>query len=131
MSTEKIKVLVIMLLAVLSVSVGEAILARGMKQTNALTGDWWAQTRGVVGNGNIIVGTLLMTTFFLLYSLALKRADFSFVMPMTALTYLLGAMLAKFYLGETVTPARWLGAAVITIGVLIVALSGGEVNQKP
>ncbi len=131
MSTEKIKVLVMMLFAVLSVSVGEAMLARGMKQTNAVTGDWWAQVRGVVGNGNIVVGTLLMATFFLLYSLALKKADFSFVLPITALTYLLGALLAKYYLGETVTPGRWLGAAVITLGVLIVAFGGGEATHKP
>ncbi|HLV79965.1 MAG TPA: DMT family transporter [Chthonomonadaceae bacterium] len=122
MTAERMKVLAIMLCAVLAVSIGEAMLSRGMKQSNALAGGWWPQARGIVTNGHVLLGVLFMAVFFGLYMLALKRADLSFVLPLTALSYLFGALLAKLYLGEAVTPVRWVGALVITLGVVIVGL---------
>ena len=127
----KLKVLAVMLLAVLAVSVGEALLSKGMKQSNALHGALWLQVRGVVGNGNVLGGVALMATYFGLYMLALRWADLSFVLPLTALSYLLGALLARYYLGETVTSARWIGALVITVGVIIVGLGDSGSSHAP
>ena len=110
-----------MLLATLAVSLGEALLAKGMKEPNTVGPGTWAQIRAVL-NWAVVCGTLLMTTYFGLYMLALKWADLSFVLPLTAISYLLGATLARFYLHEQVTPARWLGAIIITIGVIVVGL---------
>lgn len=126
MTAEKLKVIVVMLCAVLAVSAGEALLSKGMKQSNALPGTFWAQARGILTNGHVLLGVVLMATYFVLYMLALKWADFSFVLPLTALSYLFGALLARLYLGETVTPSRWIGALVITLGVLIVGLGGSS-----
>lgn len=125
-SGEKIRVIGVMLVAVLAVSVGEAMLAKGMKLTNSLEGGAGAQLRAAL-NPLVIGGTLLMALYFGCYMLALKWADLSFVLPLTALSYLLGAILAKYYLGETVTPTRWMGAIVITLGVIIVGF--GESGQ--
>lgn len=123
---EKWKVVTVMLLATLAVSVGEALLSRGMKASGHTGGGWWAQTLSVL-NVYVICGTLLMMTYFGLYMLALKWADFSFVLPLTAVSYLLGALLAKFYLHETVSPTRWIGTLVIVVGVIIVGL--GEAGK--
>jgi drug/metabolite transporter (DMT)-like permease len=130
-TTDKLKVMGVMLLAVLAVSVGEALLSKGMKQSNAVTGGFWALARGILGNGHVVVGTLLMTTYFGLYMLALRWADLSFVLPLTALSYLFGALLAKLYLGETVTPVRWAGALIITVGVIIVGLGDSGASHTP
>ena len=124
MTPEKWRVVGVILLATLAVSLGEALLAKGMKQTNSVTGDLWAQIRGVL-NPAVLIGTLLMTSYFVLYMLALKWADISFVLPFTALSYLIVALLAKFYLHETVTPSRWLGVAIIMLGVVVVGLGEG------
>lgn len=126
MTGDKWKVIGVMILAVLAVSLGETLLSKGMKQSNALTGGVWAHVRGILGNGHVIGGTLLMMTFFGLYMLALRWADLSFVLPLTAFSYLLGALLARFYLHEHVTPTRWLGALIITVGVVIVGLGEGS-----
>ena len=120
MSPAKLKVVVMMLFSTGAVSVGEAMLSRGMRQTNAVVGGLWEQLRGVLTNGQVVVGVALMALYFVLYALSLKEADFSFVLPLTALSYLLGACLAKYYLGETVTLTRWIGTFVITLGVAIV-----------
>jgi drug/metabolite transporter (DMT)-like permease len=34
----------------------------------------------------------------------------------------LGALLAKYYLHETVTPVRWAGAFIITLGVILIGV---------
>jgi drug/metabolite transporter (DMT)-like permease len=130
-TTEKLKVIVVMVFAVAAVSLGEAMLSKGMKQSNAVTGGLLAQVRGVAGNGYVVGGTFLMMCFYGLYMLALRRADLSFVLPLTALSYLSGATLAKYYLGETVTPTRWIGALVITIGVIIVGLGESGSSHRP
>jgi len=119
-----------MFFAVLSVSVGEALLAKGMKLTNQVTGGWQDQIRGMM-TPQVIGGTALMATYFGLYMVALRWADLSFVLPLTALTYLLGAILAKYYLGENVTSVRWVGAIIITLGVIVVGFGEGQSLPKP
>jgi drug/metabolite transporter (DMT)-like permease len=125
-TADKWKVIGIMLLATVAVSVGETLLSKGMKETNAAGPGTWAQIRAVL-NWAVLCGTALMTAYFGLYMLALKWADLSFVLPLTAISYLLGATMAKFYLHENVTPTRWLGAIIIVVGVIVVGLgeSGG------
>ena len=124
MTPEKWRAMGVILLATLAVSVGETLLAKGMKQTNSVTGDLWVQIRGVL-NPAVVFGTMLMTAYFILYMLALKWADISFVLPFTALSYLIVAVLAKYYLHETVTTSRWLGVAIIMLGVVVVGLGEG------
>ncbi|GDX41449.1 membrane protein [Armatimonadota bacterium] len=130
MSSDKMRVVLVMFFAVLSVSIGEALLAKGMKLTNQVTGGWQDQIRGMM-TPQVIGGTALMATYFGLYMVALRWADLSFVLPLTALTYLLGAILAKYYLGENVTSVRWAGALIITLGVIIVGFGEGQSLPKP
>lgn len=124
--TEKWKVIAVVVIATLAVACGEAMLSRGMKQSVS-GGAWYTQARSIL-NVNVVCGTLLMMVYFGLYMLALKWADFSFVLPLTALSFLFGAVLAKYYLHEHVSAARWLGTLVIMVGVVIVGL--GE-SGKP
>ena len=132
MGTDKWRVIWVMLIAVVAVTVGETLLSKGMKQSNSLTGGAWAQTVGIVGNKYFIAGILLMMLYFGMYMLALRWADLSFVLPITALSYLLGALLAKYYLGEKVTLVRWIGAIIITVGVVVVGLGDdGASGDKP
>ena len=127
----KIKVMFLMMVAVFAVSIGEALLSKGMKESQLISGGFWAQVRNVILNGHVIGGTALMAAYFGLYMLALRWADFSFVLPLTALSYLLGALLARYYLGETVTPVRWVGALVITVGVIIVGVGDQGAAHTP
>ncbi len=119
MTGEKWKVVMVMLAATLAVSLGEALLSKGMKLTNMPSASGLMQARAVL-NRYVVCGTILMTAYFGLYMLALRWADLSFVLPLTAISYLLGALLAKFYLGEHVSPTRWIGVLVITLGVVVV-----------
>jgi drug/metabolite transporter (DMT)-like permease len=56
--------------------------------------------------------------FALLGMLSLENV--SFVIPVTALSYAAGALGGKMFLGERVTPQRWIGVLLVVIGVTLV-----------
>lgn len=109
----------LMLAAVVTLSVGETLIARGMRGQDEAS--WWASVRAAVTNGWVVGGVLLLVVHLVLYATALGRADLSLVMPLTAASYPLGTILARVFLHEHVHPARWIGTLVITIGVAVVA----------
>jgi len=121
------KTVVVMILAVSAGTVGDILLAKGMKELGDLS------TQGVRGILNtavqamtepkIIVGTACLALFFFLWLAVLSWEDLSVALPLQALNYVLVAFLAQFYLGEQVTPLRWAGIALVCIGVVLIARS--------
>jgi len=67
------------------------------------------------------VGMMAMAFFSLLGMLALEAV--SFVVPVTALSYAAGALGAKVFLRERVSPQRWAGVFIVCVGVTLVLLS--------
>ena len=124
--SEKWRVAIIMLFAILAAAGGEALAAKGMKATAHPLAEQGvlAQIRAAAGNGHVWIGIGLMTAYVFLYTYTLGLTDLSFALPLSASSYLIGALLSKFYVGENVTPARWIGTGVIVVGVLIVAIFG-------
>ena len=118
-----------MLVAVVALAVGETLLSKGMKQVGRAGGGWLDQTMAVVRNAWIGGGLVLLVVHVGLYMLALQGADLSFALPLTAASYPLAALLARFYLREDVGTARWPGTLLITAGVAIVALGDATADN--
>ena len=118
-----------MAVAVVALALGETALAKGMKQTARVEGTWTQLALAILDNGWVLAGSALLAVHLGLYLLALRRADLSFALPLTAASYPLSALLARFYLHEHVGTGRWLGTLLITAGVAIVAL--GEPAGNP
>lgn len=70
------------------------------------------------------VGIAMMVIAFLSLLTLLSFREVSWVVPMSALSYLAGAVGASLFLREHVTARRWMGIAVICLGVIIVWWSG-------
>ena len=102
-------------------SCGDVCLARGMKDFGAVTAANWHQLLGVVLDPWVLTGIGLLLLFFGSYLTALSWADLTYVLPATALSYVLMALLARLFLHEHVTLSRWLGIALVTVGVGFVA----------
>jgi drug/metabolite transporter (DMT)-like permease len=68
------------------------------------------------------IGLMAMAFFALLGALSLENV--SFVVPVTALNYVVGALGGKLFLGEKVTPKRWAGVLLVCVGVTLVILGG-------
>ncbi len=117
------RILLIMLVAVVALAVGETLLSKGMKEAGRDGGDrWTSQILPIIQSGWIWAGLVLMILHVGFYMLALRDADLSLALPLTAASYPMAALLARFYLREDVGTSRWVGTLVITIGVAIVAL---------
>src|SRR5262249_46145831 len=119
MSDNRVRVLLIMLMAVVALALGETALAKGMKQTGRVEGTWAELALAILRNGWVLAGSVLLVMHLGLYLLVLRRADLSFALPLTAASYLLSALLARFYLHEDVGASRWIGTLLITAGVAI------------
>jgi drug/metabolite transporter (DMT)-like permease len=119
----RIKTLVMVLAMVVCANVGDLMLKRGMSQNGAvqLTGAGVAHAfRLTVTNGTIWVGILFLTGFMVSYMTVLSWADYSYVMPAGAFGYALLTLMAVLFLHESVSPRRWVGVALICVGVLLV-----------
>jgi drug/metabolite transporter (DMT)-like permease len=68
--------------------------------------------------------TMMAAGFFALLGM-LSIAKVSFVFPATALSYAVGTLGGRLFLGERVTPQRWAGVLLVCVGVLLVALGKG------
>lgn len=118
------KTYLLLVLLVLFSSVGNVLLSKGMKQIGEVQ-DWGIAALLAVGwktftSGTIWLGIGSLLLFLGAYLLVLSWADYSYVMPASATGYVVVPLLGYLLLGETVTPLRWLGAAVISVGVALV-----------
>jgi len=68
------------------------------------------------------VGVGMMATAFFALLGALSMFNVSFVVPVTALSYVAGAFGGAAFLGEQVNRQRWLGVLLVAIGVTLVFL---------
>jgi drug/metabolite transporter (DMT)-like permease len=103
---------------------GNVMLGKGMKQIGPVTSlapmDLVHTFVHVFTTETIWLGIASLLTFFISYMLVLSRADYSFVQPASSFAYVVLALLARFLLKEAITPLRWMGVAVICLGVLVV-----------
>lgn len=87
----------------------------------------WADLRGAAPglafHPAIIGGLACYVVSVGVWIVALSRIDVSVAYPMLSIGYVVNALLAFWLFGEAVSPQRWLGIAVILIGVALVARS--------
>jgi drug/metabolite transporter (DMT)-like permease len=98
-------------------SLGDVALKRGMMDIGALAADRWRDLLWAPLNPWVALGVLLLLAFFTSYLSALSWADLTYVLPATALGYVMVAVAGKFLLGEDVSVTRWAGILLITAGV--------------
>jgi uncharacterized membrane protein len=125
--TAHLKTYLLIAVMVIAGPLGNVWLGKGMKQAGRLV--MWPPTEAlhtalrVFGTGSIWLGVASLLTFFLANVLVLSWADYSYVQPASSVGYGVSALLGYFMLSEPVSPLRWLGIAIICLGVLVVGQS--------
>jgi len=118
----------VLIIAIISQAMGNVYLAKAMKaitMASAGAGDDLIATAARAATSPMLwLGTFLLVVFFVLYSAALSWADLSFVLPATAFGYVLNVAAGHYFLNEAVSPSRWAGSVIITLGVFLVSRSG-------
>ena len=122
--THKTKTYVLLFLLVLLGSVGNTILSKGMKDAGDLDISHIAPLLNgavrVLTSGTIWLGIVMMLMFMVCHMLVLSWADYSFVMPFSAIAYALVPLFGYLFLHEHVSGARWIGIVLIVLGVVLI-----------
>jgi drug/metabolite transporter (DMT)-like permease len=106
---------------------GELCMTRGMRTIGEVNEFRPAALARFVGRALLTrwmwIGLAMMTVAFFALLAMLSTDNVSFVVPVTALNYAVGAAGASLFLGERISKQRWLGVLVVCIGVTVVWLS--------
>ena len=126
-STERNTIITLLGSAVVSQAIGNVLLSQGMKSvaalTSVITGDRLMVLLELCCSPPILLGLAFLIVSFVLFATTLSRADLSYVLPIVSSEVIVNVAFAKYFLYETVPPTRWFGAALISIGVVLVLRS--------
>ncbi len=117
------------LFIVISGTGGEMCVSRAMKTVGEVTDFRPRSIARAIGRAMKVpwmwigVGMMALGFFSLLGLLSI--ANVSFVFPASALSYVVGALGGKLFLGEQVSKQRWAGVLLVALGVVLVVVGRG------
>ena len=120
----QLKTIPLILISIILGPLGNVFLGKAMKGVGSLNSvrilDLAPIVPRILMSGYIWLGIACLLGFFTVHMLLLTWADYSYVQPAGSLSYVSIAMLSYLLLGEAISPLRWLGVAVICLGVFVV-----------
>jgi uncharacterized membrane protein len=122
-----LKVWLTILLIVILDAAGDIWVTRGMKQVGAIhrvqPREILRLIRRALNTPALCLGIVSSALSFFLFLGLLSGADLSFALPATSLVYVFSTLGARYLLHEKVTRARWVGSALICLGVTLISIS--------
>lgn len=107
---------------------GNLSLAWGMRHfSQALSTNPFLYIRAMM-NPYVALGILALILALLTRMALLSLADLSFVLPLTAMGYIVTTVLGKFFLREQVSLGRWIGTLLIFLGTVVVGSTSRKSN---
>jgi drug/metabolite transporter (DMT)-like permease len=110
--------------ATLIATLGQLLLKSGMRQVGPVSradlNNPLPLLLTVFSNPLILIAIPLYVAGFLTWLIVLSKLDLSYAYPFLAVTYVLVPLLSCLFLGENVPMMRWIGIAVICIGLVLV-----------
>ena len=114
-------------LIVVCFSFGDIALTRGMKQAGEVSSLRLAVLDEVGGRAirspYVLLGGALQVVAFVTYLVALSQRDLSYVFPLTATSDIVTTIAARYMLHERVTPTRWGGVVIVSLGIALISAS--------
>ncbi len=114
------KLLTILLIALVFEAIGVVLLSRGLREIGEVQRPAFTEVAKLVGRGvtnrHIVLGVFFEALFFVGLLMLMRKADVSFVWPLTSLSFVVTTIAARLYLHEQISTARWLGVALIMLG---------------
>ncbi len=108
-------------------SFGDIALTRGMKQAGEISSLRLKVLDQVGGRAIrspfVLLGGALQIIAFVTYLVALSRRDLSYIFPLTATSDIVTTLAARYMLRERVTPTRWAGVVIVTLGIALISAS--------
>ena len=109
---------------------GDVALSRGMKNIGGVPLHDLQHLVAALLTPWVFAGILLLLAFFASYLAALSFADLTYVLPATSVGYIILAFLARFFLHEQISVARWIGIVLIAAGVGFVTRGPARTDSR-
>lgn len=119
MSAQLIKLLPAVLLQCVLLSAAQLLLKVSVERFGDFSWTWSFFAKALTTLPFYLSG-LCAVAGSVLWMVILKHYDFSLAYPLTSLSYVVGLVAAQWILHEPVSPTRWLGVAIIVLGVFFV-----------
>jgi drug/metabolite transporter (DMT)-like permease len=121
----------LVLLVVITNVLGNVFLSRGMHQVGRIVSASPFDYLRAFANPWTAAGICILTIWMLSDLALLSRADLSFVLPVTASSYVLVALLGHFFLHDHISWQRWLGILLISGGVILAEITPSRTTKGP
>ncbi len=102
---------------------GQTAIKLGVNQIGAISSTPLALITAIYRTPLILLGLILYGVGALSWIAVLSRLNLSYAYPFLALNFVLVALVSRIALGETIPPSRWLGIAIICLGIILAARS--------
>ncbi|HXB66899.1 MAG TPA: EamA family transporter [Candidatus Acidoferrales bacterium] len=117
---------ILIAIMVAATTAGEVMQAMGMRRHGEIR-DFRPGAIGralaLLACNRFVIGSMFcMAASFFAFMKLLAATDLSFAVPVSAVTYVLETVLAKYLLKEHVNWLRWAGALLVVCGVALVSL---------
>jgi drug/metabolite transporter (DMT)-like permease len=114
-------------LVIISQPLGNLALTIGMKH-RVLQSPW--DYLGAIFSPYVAVGIILLIVWMLSRMALLSWADLSYVLPLTAVGYVITAAIGRFVLNEQISASRWSGTLLIVTGTALVGMTDSRTSLE-
>ena len=122
-----VKLVVILVIGLLCEAVGVVLLSKGLRQIGEAASMNVREVAALVGRGatnpTILLGVFFEAIFFGCLLVLMSKSEVSFLWPLTAMSFVLTTLAAKFFLHEEVSLLRWGGVFLIMCGAGLITWS--------
>ncbi|HZT38293.1 MAG TPA: hypothetical protein VFA28_10365 [Bryobacteraceae bacterium] len=108
------------LIAISASVAGNSLLSRGMREIGPTVSASPLDYLAALLNPFVAGGVALLVIWLLSQLSLLSWADLSYVLPITSTAYALTAIVGRLAMHDHISPERWLGIGLITLGAMIV-----------
>lgn len=129
-----LKTVVFLVVVVTTGSIGSVCLRAGMQhdviQASMHPVVLFHEFSGFVTSFYVWLGIIFRIISALAFMCLLSWADYSFVNPAASSAYIVTVFFGWLLLGEMVPVGRWIGTALITVGVLLIGATPANTTRK-
>ena len=117
-------------LSTVCVTVSELFLKRGAMATAHVSEQWgWTGLTGLV-SPLVWLGILFVILSFITWLYVLKHLPLSVAFPASQAVHVLVPLSSWWFLGESLTPIRWCGIALLLLGLAVVARPAAKLEER-
>ena len=116
--------------SVVCVTISELFLKMGAMETADIAGEWaWSGVFGLF-SAWVWIGIVLVILSFITWLYVLRHLPLTIAFPVSQAVHVLIPLISWIFLGEKISPQRWIGIGLVMAGIILVAKRVARMEEK-